>query len=940
MISDEANIKDLEEENLRLKAEVKRLRGKLEEFTNEDRYGFVLQNSYDAVIITDPDLTITLWNKGAERLFGWKAEEVVGLKTTDVTFTEYPNVGRDKVKDILENEGVWTGEVLDRTKSGNIIITHLSALKLKDSRGKHEGYATINSDVTRQQELENELRQSFEQFEMLSNNSLDLYCLHNPDGDYEWISGSMKNLLGYDPQEMLGKNPYDFIHPEDTQLARETVHDPILNKEIEKKKRSDLSTFRFRKVDGTYIYLEVITSGIYDDEGHLAQILSASRDVTQRMAAEQALLESKQKIQHITDAIPFCVSYIDKGSKFQFCNKQFEAWFDLDAKLLEGASNTGLEALDKLLFDAKALQLVSKGEEVNFESSISNRAVSVRLIPDLDNQLRFRGFFSIIEDITDRRLREKELQDLAKFPSENRDPIFRINMHGELLYFNEAAESMLSSWKHFKDGQFDTDFLDIIHHSLKKEESKDIEAKFNDRSYILTITPVKEHDYVIVYTSSITRQKKAESALMDRIEYERLLVDITSKLINLRSPDIDQGINYALNEVGNFVKADEAFVFALDDEADSALCTHHWSRERNIIFKGKTVPFRRLVPWFTKKLQESFIFNYRKPADLPRSAKIEKEVMARLGMVSICIVPLVKDEMVIGFAGFHSRTERKDWGNMTINLLKVLGEVFINALQNQQYEQALKGAQSTLEYLVEQRTAELKRSNKDLEKFAYLASHDLQEPLRMIISYLQILEKRIKDNLKEDELEFLNFSVDGAKRMKGLLDAILQYSRINQYKQPFSEVELSEPIQSAIQNLKMTIDQSEAQLEVGVMPKVQADEVQITQLFQNLIANAVKFVEGRKPNIKIWLNRDDEIEYEFAVSDNGIGIEDRYLERIFDIFQRLYPKNHYEGSGIGLAICKNIVDRHGGKIWVESEVGKGTTFFFTLKKEHIREKVN
>jgi light-regulated signal transduction histidine kinase (bacteriophytochrome) len=203
----------------------------------------------------------------------------------------------------------------------------------------------------------------------------------------------------------------------------------------------------------------------------------------------------------------------------------------------------------------------------------------------------------------------------------------------------------------------------------------------------------------------------------------------------------------------------------------------------------------------------------------------------------------------------------------------------------------------------------------------------------MIISYLQILERRIKEDLDSDEKEFLNFSVDGAKRMKGLLDAILQYSRINRFKQPFTEINLLEPIDAAKQNLLMAIKSSKAEIVIDEMPRIKADAIQMIQLFQNLIGNAIKFVEGKQPVVAIRVQEDGPDKILVSVSDNGIGIEERYKERIFDIFQRLHPKNQYEGSGIGLAICKTIVDRHGGKIWLESEVGKGTTFHFTLQRD-------
>ena len=237
-----------------------------------------------------------------------------------------------------------------------------------------------------------------------------------------------------------------------------------------------------------------------------------------------------------------------------------------------------------------------------------------------------------------------------------------------------------------------------------------------------------------------------------------------------------------------------------------------------------------------------------------------------------------------------------------------------------------KGSEEALFRLNE----ELTRSNWELEQFAYIASHDLQEPLRMISSFTQMLAQRYGDKLDEAGREYLRFAVDGSKRMFELINGLLAYSRIRTRGKEFKEVDMKNVLEEVFSNLSLMIEKKKALIKTVDMPVINADESQMVQLFQNLISNSIKFSKGI-PKITIS-SEDYDDHYLFSVRDKGIGIDPQYFERIFQIFQRLYTMDEYEGTGIGLSICKSIVERHGGTIWVESEPGKGSEFLFTIKK--------
>lgn len=231
------------------------------------------------------------------------------------------------------------------------------------------------------------------------------------------------------------------------------------------------------------------------------------------------------------------------------------------------------------------------------------------------------------------------------------------------------------------------------------------------------------------------------------------------------------------------------------------------------------------------------------------------------------------------------------------------------------------------------RTEELANSNQELEQFAYVASHDLQELLRMVASYTQLLARRYKDKLDDDANEFIHFAVDGATRMQALIIDLLTMSRIGTHAKQLEACESAIALERGLSNLRLAIDESGAVVTHDPMPKLTADVSQLTQLFQNLIGNAIKFRSEASPTVHVGVEKKSG-EWLFSVRDNGIGIAPDYFDRIFIIFQRLHGKHEYPGTGIGLSVCKKIVDRHSGKIWIESEPGKGTVFYFTLPINH------
>ena len=291
---------------------------------------------------------------------------------------------------------------------------------------------------------------------------------------------------------------------------------------------------------------------------------------------------------------------------------------------------------------------------------------------------------------------------------------------------------------------------------------------------------------------------------------------------------------------------------------------------------------------------------------------------------SYIAVPLISKDQVIGILQLRS-VSTNAYTKRELQLLERIGTQIAGAIANSQlYAQIVQAEES-----LKQQAKELARSNTELGQFAYVASHDLQEPLRMVTNYVKILAEDYQGKLGEDADRYINYAVDGATRMKRLIDDLLAFSRVGTKGKPFEATDCNDILKGVIAHLEAAIEDSGAVITHGDLPTVMADATQLTQLLQNLVGNGIKYSGKRSPRVDISVeNKGDE--WIFSVRDNGIGIAPHHYERIFEMFQRLHHRSEYPGTGIGLALCHKIVDRHGGRIWVQSEIGKGSTFYFSI----------
>jgi PAS domain S-box-containing protein len=425
-------------------------------------------------------------------------------------------------------------------------------------------------------------------------------------------------------------------------------------------------------------------------------------------------------------------------------------------------------------------------------------------------------------------------------------------------------------------------------------------------------------------------RRNAEAELVRQTQRSQLFAEIALKIRQSLQPD--EILQTAVSEVQKLLKSDRVLIFKLWRDGSGTVVQESVINGFPAIL-GENIHDPCFSQDYVEKYRQgrvSAIVDIETAGIDPCHVALLKQFSVRANLVA----PIIQRDNCWGLLIAHQCSHPRQWSRFEIELLQQLANQIGIALSQAQL----------LEVEVSQRE-ELARSNAELQQFAYVASHDLQEPLRMVTSYLQLLEKRYQDKLDSRANEFIAFAVDGANRMRTLINDLLSYSRVSTRGQPFESVDANASVKIAIANLKIAIDETGAIVTCDSLPQIMADAGQLTQLFQNLIANAIKFrAENVPPQIHIGaVRREGEnftrppkknsSEWLFWVRDNGIGIEPQYSDRIFVIFQRLHGRGKYPGTGIGLSICKKIVERHGGSIWVESEFGKGSTFYFTLPEQ-------
>ena len=549
----------------------------------------------------------------------------------------------------------------------------------------------------------------------------------------------------------------------------------------------------------------------------------------------------------------------------------------------------------------------------------------------------------LAKEVTERRRAEEALIAaheravwLARFPDENPNPVLRVSHDGSILYRNPAA-AILAGWACEAGQPLPDLLLPLVGQAMEQGQMAQEDVQLGGRFYSVSVTPFPADKYANIYGRDITEDKRAEQERQTTVDFLQLvnstagfadLVHKAAAFFQERSGceavgiRLKEGDDYPYYEARGFPKE---FV-----RMESSLCTRNDSFDILRDDSGNPVlacmcgniicgRFDASKPFFT--VHGSFWTNsttqlLASTTEADRQARTRNRCNGE-GYESVALISLHVGQERQGLIQLNDHRK----GMFDLNIIS-LWERLAGYL-------AVALAKSRTEEELRESTEELKRSNADLQQFAYAASHDLQEPLRGLACFAGLLEKRYKGKLDERADEFIDYIINDAIRMQELIKDLLEYSTIEIKSKILTHTNCSVVLEEAFHNLRSAVEETGAELTYDLLPAVMADASQLRRLFQNLIGNAIKFRSKEKPRIHISAERKGN-ELVFAVKDNGIGFDSEFAARIFVVFQRLHTRREYPGTGIGLAISKKIVEHHGGRIWAESESGKGSTFFFAL----------
>ena len=691
---------------------------------------------------------------------------------------------------------------------------------------------------------------------------------------------------------------------------------------------------------------------------HVVEVSQITEKLIAHEQAAHAQSEAaRTRINNLLESITDGFFALDKKWRFTYINGQAERL--LQKTQYEFLGKNIWEVFPEIIgttFDREYHRAILEQVSVEFEEFYPPQKcwLQVHAYPAKD------GLSVYFQDITERRktaeaLRESEERWQLALDGNN-DGIWDWNLKTNEVFFSTRWKEMLgykdnevsNAWdewtKRIYPDERDSVLQAFQDHFAKKTPFYVCEYRVQcqDGSYKWILDRGQAHwdasgDVVRMVGSytDITDRKQTEEELKRQNLRSQLFAEITLKI--RESLQIDEILQTTVTEVQKLLKADRVLIFRLETNGSGTVVQEAvlpgWA-----VFLGENI--------FDPCFKEEYLERYRQgrvsaieDIEAAHIQPCHRKFLQQFAVRANLVVPILVRDGIWGLLLAHQCAAPRQWNNFETELLQQLAnQIGIALSQAQLLEQETHQSQ------------ELTRSNADLEQFAYVASHDLQEPLRMVTSYLQILEQRYKNKLDANADQFITYAVDGARRMQTLINDLLNYSRLSSRGQPFMLVDCNVVLEGALANLQLAIAESKAVVTHETLPQVMADATQLTQVFQNLIANAIKFCQNQQPRIHIGVakpgaNLDGESlnvipsadEWLFWVRDNAIGLESQYAERIFIIFQRLHGRGKYPGTGIGLAICKKIIERHGGRIWVESKPGQGSTFYFTIPDRALKQ---
>jgi len=847
-----------------------------------------------AIFMMDPRGQVVSWNAGAERIKGYRADEIIGRNFSGFFPPEDIERGRpEQVLRIATATGRHEEQCTRVRKDGTRFFAHSTVAALRDAAGTLRGFSEFSYDLS-------ESKESGAKYRGLLEAAPDAMVVSSASGEIVLLNLQAEKQFGYQRDELVGQQVKNIIPQgfaerliaDGTRTAAEALAQQI---------GTGIELVGRRK-DGSEFPIEIMLSPLQSAEGIL--ITAAIRDITVRRDAENHLAQMEGRYRGLLEAAPDAMVVSSANGEIVLLNLQAEKQFGYQRDELVG------QQVKNIIPEGFAERLIADGTRTAAEALAQQIGTGIELVGRRKDGSEFpiemmlsplqseEGILvtAAIRDITARRDAEKHLAQMeARYRGlleAAPDAMVVSSANGEIVLLNLQAEKQFGYQRDELVGQ---QVKNIIPEGFAERLIAD-----GTRTAAEALAQQIGTGIELVGRRKDGSEFPIEIMLSPLQSAEGILVTAAIRDITVR------------RDAERHLAQMEGRYRGLLEAAPDAMVLVNQGGEIVLV-----------------NAQAKNQFGYRRGELLGRQVNtIIPEGFSEL------IGAALRSEEPRAHAGVELIGRHKDGSDFPIEIMLspldsaegMLATVAIRDITTRKLAEAL----------LLRTVRELNRSNEELEQFAYIASHDLQEPLRMVASYTQLLSKRYKGKLDADADEFIGFAVDGANRMQRLIQDLLAYSRIGTTGQALQELSSEDALTRAMGNLQGAIEDSGAQVTHDPLPAVEADQGQLIQLFQNLVGNAVKYhAPDVAPRVHISSVRDENARRWFSVKDNGLGIEPKYFDKIFGMFQRLHKREEFAGTGIGLAICKKIVERHGGTITVESQLGVGSTFRFALTGSEV-----
>ncbi len=859
----------------------------------EERFRDMANNISQLAWMADEKGSIFWYNQRWFDYTGTTLAEVAGWGWQKVHHPDHVQRVVDKITHCFQTGEIWEDTFPLRGRDGSYRLFLSRAVPIRDAHGHVMRWFGTNTDIS-------ESKESGAKYRGLLEAAPDAMVVVNVDGEIVLLNVQAEKEFGYRRDELVGQQvkniiPQGFaerIISDGTRSAAEALAQQI---------GTGIELIGKRK-DGTEFPIEIMLSPLESPEGIL--VTAAIRDISVRKAAENHLAQMEGRYRGLLEAAPDAMVVVNVDGEIVLLNVRAEKEFGYRRDELVG------QQVKNIIPQGFAERIISDGTRSAAEALAQQIGTGIELIGKRKDGTEFpieimlsplesaEGILvtAAIRDISARKAAETHV---AQMEGRYRglleaapDAMVVVKPAGEIVLLNVQAEKQFGYSRDELVGQklkniipegfaerIISDGTRSAAEALAQQIGTGIEliGRRKDGSEFpleIMLSPLESSEGILVTAAirDISARKAAESHLARMEGRYRGLLEA--------APDAMVVVNPGGEIVLLNVQAEKQFGYRRDELVGQQV--------KNIIPEGFA---ERLIADALRSVEDALAQQIGTGIELTGRRKDGREFP-----IEIMLSPLESSEGILVTAAIRDITERK---RAEAHLLEKIEELNV--------------------------------SNEELGKFAYIASHDLQEPLRMVASYTQLLSRRYKGKLDAEADEFIAFAVDGANRMQRLIQDLLAYSRVGTKGKDLLDTSSEEALEQALRNLRSAIEESGARVTHDPLPTVLADEMQLTQMFQNLVGNAIKYQNPGVPSVHISAARDDAGKWVFSVKDNGLGIDPQYFERIFGMFQRLHKREEFAGTGIGLAICKKIAERHGGSISVESQLGQGSTFRFALE---------